>query len=110
LVLRGAQAVDSTNGVLRLLISEDDRYFVLQDADGRTYPAELLAQRLNRLLGAGFGQLTVHSDVVTGRVWLTDSVLPTAGAGTGAAVERIEDGLAFAGLLLRLNPGGRLLV
>ena len=110
LVLRGAQAVDSTTGVLRLLISEDDRYFVLQDAEGRSYPADLLAQRLNRLLGTGFGQLTVHSDVVTGRVWLTDSVLPTAGAGTGAAVERIEDGLAFAGLLLRLNPGGRLLV
>jgi hypothetical protein len=37
-------------------------------------------------------------------------VLPAAGAIRGSAAERIEDVLAFGGLLLRLNVGGRLLV
>ena len=110
LVLRNRQSVEPAAAAIQLLVADDDRFFVMQDAEGRIYPADLLAQRLNRLLGTGFGHLTVHADAVTGRVWLTDTVLPTAGAVRGSAVERIEDVLAFAGLLLRLNVGGRLLV
>ncbi|MFN5586159.1 MAG: hypothetical protein ACK5DR_12740, partial [Planctomyces sp.] len=77
---------------------------------GHHLPPAVVWQRLNRLLGSGFGHLTVHADAVTGRIWLTDTVLPAAGAIRGSAAERIEDVLAFGGLLLRLNVGGRLLV
>ncbi len=110
LVLRNRQSVEPAAAAIQLLVEDDDRFFVIQDAEGRIYPADLLAQRLNRLLGSGFGHLTVHADAVTGRIWLTDTVLPAAGAIRGSAAERIEDVLAFGGLLLRLNVGGRLLV
>jgi hypothetical protein len=110
LVFKGRQGSGPSAATMQLQLADDDRFFVIQDAEGRVYPADLLAQRLNRLLGPGFGQLTVHADAVTGRIWLTDAVLPAAGSGRVTAVERIEDSLAFAGLLLRLNLGGRLLV
>lgn len=110
LVFKGRQGSGPSAATMQLQLADDDRFFVIQDAEGRVYPADLLAQRLNRLLGPGFGQLTVHADAVTGRIWLTDAVLPAAGSGRVTTVERIEDSLAFAGLLLRLNLGGRLLV
>lgn len=109
LVFRDRQSSEASVASIQVQTADDDRFFVIQDAEGRVYPADLLAQRLNRLLGSEFGQLTVHADAVTGRIWLTDAVLPTAGSGRVTSVERIEDSLAFAGLLLRLKVGGRLL-
>lgn len=93
-------------GLQTLTVMEDDRRFEWRDTNGNLIPAGVLADRLNEAIGSRASHITVHSDAVTDRLWLTDAARPMSAATT----ERIEDALAIAGLVLRLQSQQRLAV
>ena len=93
-------------GLQSLTVMEDDRRFEWCDANGAQISAGVLADRLNEAIGSRASHVTAHSDSVTNRLWLTDAARPVSAATT----ERIEDALAIAGLVLRLQSQGRLAV
>jgi hypothetical protein len=93
-------------GLQSLTVMEDDRRFEWRDTNGVQVSASVLADRLNEAIGSRASHITAHSDSVMNRLWLTDAARPVSAATT----ERIEDSLAIAGLILRLQSQGRLAV
>ncbi len=105
IVCRGHhEPCDLPSSRLTMTMSEDDRQFQLVNANGAPISAEQLAVQLNAAIHSQASQVTAHSDLPTGRFWLTDASRPMSGGQT----EQIRDAVAVLGLIVKLIELGRL--
>ena len=88
-------------GAIGLLLAEDDRWGTFVELGGSPISVSRLQHMLGAYLAAVRRHVSVHTDSVTQRIWLSD----LSGPNSGKSRNEICDILAVAGLLLGALSG-----
>ena len=97
----GSLSDGGSMGAIGLLLAEDDRWGTFVELGGSPISVSRLQHMLGAYLAAVRRHVSVHTDSVTQRIWLSD----LSGPNSGKSRNEICDILAVAGLLLGALSG-----